>query len=113
MALKAGLYDANGIMLCTWEESGIDVQMNLEYPDERFTNSSSIYNILTNNYPTTTKIVIPDGTTSIGQNEFYGCTNLITIYFTGTEEQWNAITFGDGWNENCPSNMQIIYNYTR
>lgn len=24
--LEPGLYDANGVMLCTWEESGIDIE---------------------------------------------------------------------------------------
>lgn len=36
-------------------------------------------------------ITIPANVTSIGAHAFYRCDNLKTIYFAGTEEQWNAI----------------------
>ena len=31
--------------------------------------------------------------------------------FNGTEEEWNAIDKGAGWNSYCPSDMVINYNY--
>ena len=56
--IVAGLYDADGVMLCSWEESGIDVQTNYTYSTYK-TNTTSPYYVLTNNYPTATKVVIP------------------------------------------------------
>ena len=41
-------------------------------------------------------IVIPASVTSIGYNAFKGCNKLTNIYFTGTQEQWNAIVDAHG-----------------
>ncbi len=68
-----------------------------------------------------TSVTIGNGVTSIGYNAFYYCrgltsvtigssvtsigecafssTNLTSIYFGGTKEQWNAISKGEDWNE--------------
>lgn len=58
-----------------------------------------------------TSITIPDTVTSIGWCAFYGCSNLTSINFTGTEDQWNAIAFGDDWNGECDA-LTINYNYS-
>ena len=61
-------------------------------------------------------ITIPDSVTSIGGRTFEGCTSLANIYYTGTEEQWNAIPKGHAWNSSMGSNVEggtvITYNYT-
>ena len=54
-------------------------------------------------------IKIPDSVTSIGRGAFYG-SNLKTINYTGTYEQWYAISKVD-WNQGCPSDVVINYNY--
>ena len=58
-----------------------------------------------------TSITIPESVTSIGKNAFNSCTSLKTINYTGTQVQWNAISKGTDWNQGCPSDMVINYNY--
>ena len=84
------------------------------------------------NYPNLQTVVIPEGVTSIGRSAFYGCagltsitipdgvtsiddsafsycTSLKTINYTGTEEQWNAISKGTNWFNG--TSLNVIYNY--
>ena len=39
-------------------------------------------------------ITIPDSVTSIGYAAFSGCSSLTDVYYTGTRDQWNAISIG-------------------
>lgn len=59
-------------------------------------------------------ITIPDSVTSIGKEALADCIRLAHIYYTGTQEQWNAITKGTTWNYNMGSNVtggtKIHYN---
>lgn len=54
-------------------------------------------------------MVIPSSVLRIGEHAFAECTGLTDIYYRGTEAQWNAITFGEEWNEE--TNATIHYNY--
>ena len=56
-----------------------------------------------------TSITIPESVTSIGHYAFYYCKSLKTINYTGTEEQWNAISKGTDWN--YETSLNVIYNY--
>lgn len=58
-----------------------------------------------------TNVTISDNLTEIGKYAFNNCNKLETINYTGSEEQWNSISKGNGWNLGCPSTMQIVYNY--
>ena len=61
-------------------------------------------------------VVIPATITKIDGAAFSQCTNLAHIYYTGTEEQWDAITKGTNWNSSMGSKVtggtQIHFNYT-
>jgi len=76
--LEAGLYDANGVMLASWEESGIEVEKDYT-SDNCKTETTSGYCVLTNKYPTATKVVTPDSIVKIGERVFSGCTGLTEI----------------------------------
>ena len=39
-------------------------------------------------------IYIPSSITGIGEEAFFHCSNLTDVYYAGTEEQWNNISFG-------------------
>lgn len=53
-------------------------------------------------------ITIPTSVTSIGDYAFSGCNALTQIYYTGTRDQWNRISFG---YDSHLSNVTIIFNY--
>lgn len=57
-----------------------------------------------------TTITIPDSVTSIGDRAFQDCTSLITVNYTGNEEQWNAIDISST-NNNPLINATKVYNY--
>ena len=78
----AGLYDVDGKLLCSWEDSGINIEKNYGTKSSTIyykTEITSPYYVLTNNYPTTTKIVIPDNVTNIGEYTFCNYLQPITI----------------------------------
>ena len=56
-----------------------------------------------------TSVTIPESVTSIGNYAFSYCSSLKTINYTGTEEQWNAISKGTNWN--YETSLNVIYNY--
>lgn len=55
-----------------------------------------------------TSIAIPNSVTSIGEVAFGLCKNLKDVYYSGSEEQWNNISIGDG-NEYL-TDATIYYN---
>ena len=61
-----------------------------------------------------TSIVIPDSVTSIGEGAFAGCESLETVYYTGSEAEWNDIKIrAENWADNEDLlNAEIVFNYT-
>lgn len=99
----AGLFDANNVLLASWEESGID---NI---------CSNAKDIIKNTYPSTSKVVIPNTVTNIYGNEikdsyggstftgaFLGCTELTEVIVPDS-----VITIGPGAFYNCTSLEKI------
>lgn len=67
-----------------------------------------------------TKVFLPKEITSIGENAFYNCTNLNTVFYTGSLQEWeDNVTVGSGnekllsaisfYNETDVSNDGISY----
>ncbi len=57
-----------------------------------------------------TSITIPVSVCDIAGYAFDGSRRLSDIYYTGTEEQWNAITKGEDWLYGTSGNVTIHYN---
>ena len=55
-----------------------------------------------------TSIEIPAGVTGIENWAFSYCSNLETIYYNGTEEQWNSIYKGSYWDNGC-GNYEVVF----
>ena len=56
-----------------------------------------------------TSITIPDSVTWIGYAAFSGCSSLETVYYTGTQAQWEDISIFS-YDSNL-TNATIVYNY--
>ena len=61
------------------------------------------------NFDSLTSVTIPDGVTSIGEWAFEGCESLETVYYRGSEEEWNEIEIGE-WNDDL-EDAEIVFNY--
>ena len=61
--------------------------------------------------PALTSITIPDSVTDIGIVAFYGCDKLDTVYYSGTEDEWNNIEMG--YLNNTLNDAYKYYNMSR
>ena len=57
-----------------------------------------------------TSIVIPDGVTFIGYSAFGDCDSLETVYYRGSEEEWNEIEVESA--NGMLEDVEIVFNYT-
>ena len=86
----------------------------IKIPDSVTTISTYVYS----SYPTLydgafedcsklTSVVIGSGLTQIDRENFRECSALSSITFTGTMEEWNALTLGIDWCYNVPATKVI------
>ena len=101
-AQEAGLYNVTGALLADWENAGIDIEKDfsaLDTKDNYYqTNVTSGYYVLTNGYPTATKVVIPEGVTSIGDFAFRDCKNLSEVIISDSVTNIGYYAFYDCTN---------------
>ena len=78
-------------------------------------NLTTIYYLTFDSCRNLEMVIIPSSVKRIESYAFPFCSKLADIYYTGTEEQWNAIEFdnwsADGWGPEVPSSVTIHYNY--
>ena len=55
-----------------------------------------------------TSVTIPESVEKVGENAFISSDKLEVTYYTGTEEQWNAVTIDSG-NDSLTKN--VVFNY--
>ena len=105
---EPGLYDTNGIMLCSWKDSEINVEQDyVSTEGDEFnckTNVNSPYYVLNNNYPETTKVVFPDNIETIGALTFYQCSMVKEFIVPEGVKNLKAYAF-----QSCPNlkNVQL------
>ena len=103
----AGLYEADGVMLASWDElvnNGLDVTKDYT-SGSSFSDSSSMFNIINNvdiySNPNYTggyfEIVIPEGVTSIGDYAFYMIDLLVSVVIPNTVESIGDHAFEDSY----------------
>ena len=109
--LEPGLYDADGVMIVSWEDSGMNVEIDYGHMSNEKT---APYYLLKNVYTTTKKIVIPEGTTKIGENMFYMCGDLTSVEIPdgvtsiGSEAFFSCVGLT---NMNIPDSVTSIGDY--
>lgn len=91
-SLVAGLYDSNGVLLCSWEDSGIDIEKDYTYNNFGDIPTSGYY-VLKNNYPTATKVVIPNNITKIGNCVFYAYDGVTSIEIPNSVTEIGSYAF--------------------
>ena len=112
IGLEPGLYDKNNVMLCSWNNSGINITK--DYTSSNYkTEKTSVYYVITNKYPTTTKIIMPNDITKIGDYGFSQCASLTNIKLSQNLRTIGAssITCKNLKNIIVPENVTTIGNY--
>ena len=102
-SIDGNLYTKDGKILVKYSSRRAEKQfvipnemteININYPDDFYYIES---------------VVIHKGVTNIADSAFSGCENLEYVYFTGTQEEWKNIVFGEH-NDNL-INAIIVYEY--
>lgn len=114
---RMAFYNCSHLESITIPEGVTDIGQNIFFGCSSLTSITIPNSVTTIDYnafygcTSLTSITIPDSVKSIGMWAFKNCSSLTTINYTGTEEQWNAISKDKSWNDGSPSNLVINYNY--
>lgn len=107
--LVPGLYDENNNLICTYEESGLNAVAS--YGSAGYDDSTvNGYYILRKVYTTTTKVVLPEDVTSIGNYNFKSCSKLTDIVLTENVTRIGEYSFQAAGltSINIPNGVQTI-----
>lgn len=110
--MVAGLYDVNGNLLATYEESGIDVEIDFNTSSgsaNYYGGDKSARKIIANKYPTAKKLVLPDDIGVIGAYAFYYESNLTEIVIPDSVVSIGSKAFSGSaiTRVRVPSNIEI------
>lgn len=56
-----------------------------------------------------TQVTLPGSVTNIGRSAFYNCNSLTDVFYSGSKEQWKAVTIETQWGANVPLFRAIIH----
>ncbi len=59
--------------------------------------------------PSLQRVIMRPGVVSLGKQLFEGCTNLHSLTFLGTQEEWDSIEKGANWQKDLPDDFRIIF----
>ena len=118
--LAAGIYDAEDNLLADWEtltkpvaEGGYGLKASMTYNSSNYkTSAASGYSVLTNNFPTGTKLVMD--TRIVGEYAFYKCDTLQHIVLANDDVSISDRAFSQCKNLKSitiPKSIQSIYYY--
>lgn len=110
---EPGFYDESNNFIVSWDESGLDatkdygyqwsvtrddngnITNKTPYGDYHYTTEqTSGYNVI-QQYPNTTKIVIPNTLERLGQAVFHSCTSVKEIYISDATTDIGLVSFGN------------------
>ncbi len=86
---------------CAWVDGiGTCTDMEIVIPKTYKGKTVFLWNSAFADNTVITSVELPETTTEIANQAFYGCAALTTIKYAGTKAQWNTITFGSNWDYN-------------
>ena len=59
-----------------------------------------------------TSVVMGNGVTSIGEDAFYWCNSLTSVYYKGTASEWNQILIDSSSNSDLTDATKYYYSET-
>lgn len=109
---KMGVDFAKNLLAPIYKYVGFRPWENYKFDIKRVVISDGVTGVGMNNFrffPNLTEVVISASVTEIDDSAFQTCDAITDVYYTGTEDQWNSITVGT-YNDSL-LNATIHYNY--